>query len=153
MSGVAAAALLFLSALTFQQCRSTGADEREGDRAAFKPVATVDQVMDGIVIPSSQALFDAIVYSNGELVAAPKTDDDWYALQMHSLAVAEAGNLLMMPPRARDNGEWMRLATALVDQGVANAQAAEAKDVDRLFKAAGGLYEVCEECHARYIPE
>jgi hypothetical protein len=144
MRRVAVACLLFLGVLTLQQCQSTGGEEaREGDRPPFKPVATTDQVMDAIVIPSSQAIFDAIVYSNGELIAAPKTDDDWVALQMHGLAVAEGGNLLMMAPRARDNGEWMRMATALVDQGMAAARAAEAKDLDALFEAGGPLYEAC----------
>ena len=61
------------------------------DTAGLKAVATVDQVMDAIVIPSSQALFDAVVYENGELVQSPKNDDDWFRLQMHALAVAEAG--------------------------------------------------------------
>lgn len=151
---LAVASLLFLGALTLQQCQSRAGDEpRAGDRLPFKPVATVDQVMDGIVIPSSQALFDAIVYSNGELISAPKTDDDWFRLQMHGLAVAEAGNLLMMAPRARDNGEWMRLSAALVDQGVAAAKAAEAKDLDALFEAGGPLYEACLHCHERYISE
>ena len=107
--------------------------------------------MDGIVIPSSQAIFDAVIYSNGELIASPKTDDDWFRLQMHALAVAEAGNLLMMPPRARDNGEWTRLSTAMVDQGVATAKAAEIKDLDVLLEAGGDLYRVCEECHEKYV--
>src|SRR5688500_16860447 len=68
--------------------------------AAYQPVGTVDHVMDAIVIPSSDAIFDAVIYENGELVRAPKVDDDWFRVQMHAVAVAEAGNLLLMPPRA-----------------------------------------------------
>jgi hypothetical protein len=56
--------------------------------------------MDGIVIPSSQALFDAIVYSNGELIAAPKTDDDVGSKgSSGSLGSAGAEGLVQKVPR------------------------------------------------------
>lgn len=147
---VAAASLLFASALALQQCRSTPAAGSEGGQP-FKPVATVDQVMDAIVIPNAQAIWDAIVYTNGELVASPKTDDDWYNLQMNAYAVAEAGNLLMMAPRAQDDGDWMKLAAALVDQSRAAVRAAEAKDVQALLVAGGDVYTVCTDCHRQYV--
>ena len=38
--------------------------------------------MDGIIIPSSQRVFDAVVYVNGQLEQSPKTDDDWFGIQM-----------------------------------------------------------------------
>ncbi len=118
---------------------------------AFQPVATVDQVMDAIVIPSSQAIFDAVVYSNGELAASPKNDDDWFAVQMHALAVAEAGNLLLMAPRARDTQDWSTFARAMNDEAVSVAKAAEAKDLDGLLEAGGKLYGTCTTCHAKYL--
>jgi hypothetical protein len=96
-------ALLLAAALVAPHCARTPADTEW--RPPFKPVATVDEVMDAIVIPSSQAIFDAVVYSNGELVAAPKTDEEWFGLRMRALAVAEAGNLLMMSSRAKDTDE------------------------------------------------
>ena len=118
----------------------------------YKPVASINQIMDSIVIPSSQAIFDAVVYSNGELVAAPKGDDQWHALEMHALAVAEAANLLMMAPRAKDNGEWMKMAAAMNEQAVVTARAAEKKDLDGLLKAGSDLYNSCTACHEKYIP-
>src|SRR5262245_44016781 len=99
----AAVLLCALSVAAVEAC-SSGASE--GARPT-RSVATVDEVMDGIVIPGSTTIFDAVVYSNGELVQTPKTDDDWQHVRLRALAVAEAGNLLMMPPRARDAGEWM----------------------------------------------
>jgi hypothetical protein len=119
----------------------------------YKPIASVDQIMDAIVVPSSQAIFDAVVYSNGALIAAPRSDDDWHALQMHALAVAEAANLLMMPPRAKDSGAWMKMAADMNDQAVVSAGAAERKDLDALLKAGSDLYNSCTACHKRYIPE
>ena len=121
--------------------------------AAFTPVATIDQVMDAIVIPSSQAIFDAVVYENGVLVSAPKTDDEWFGLQMSAVAVAEAGNLLLIPPRAKDTGEWATFSKQLTEAAVAVTKAADAKDVDRMLSAGGELYRACVNCHARYLPE
>ena len=122
-----------------------------GAAPAFQPVATVDQVMDAIVIPSSQAIFDAVVYSNGELTASPKTDDDWFAVQMQALAVAEAGNLLLIPPRAKDAEDWSTFSRAMNDAAVIVAKAAEAKDLDGLLDAGGKLYTTCTTCHAKYL--
>lgn len=120
--------------------------------ASYRPVATIDQVMDAIVIPSSQAIFDAVVYDNGVLVQSPKVDDDWFALQMHALAVAEAGNLLLMPGRVKDTGDWQTMAHAMTDAAVKVGKAAEAKDVDGLLTTGGEMYSACVGCHRKYLP-
>jgi hypothetical protein len=144
-------ACLVLAATTLgAQCGSSAT----GSQApAYRPVATVDQLMDAIVIPSSQAIFDAVVYDNGVLVQTPKVDDDWFRLQMHALAVAEAGNLLMMPPRAKDAGDWTAFSRALTDAAVEVAKAAESKDLEGLLKTGGDLYGTCADCHRQYLPQ
>jgi hypothetical protein len=114
-------------------------------------VASVDQVMDGIVIPSSQRVFDAVVYVNGVLEQSPKNDDDWFNVQMNALAVAEAGNLLMLPPRAKDGGEWLTFSRALTDSAYRVAQAAEAKNLDLVLKTGGEMYSACTQCHEKYL--
>jgi hypothetical protein len=119
----------------------------------LRAVATVDEVMDGIVIPSSQVVFDAVVYSNGELIQAPKTDDDWFALRIHALAVAEAGNLLLMPPRAKDTGDWAKFSRALTDAAVEVAKASEAKNIERVLQTGGTMYTACAGCHEKYITD
>ena len=68
-------------------------------------------------------------------------------MRNHAAIVAEAGNLLMMVPRAKDGDEWMRLAQAMVDTGAAAMRAAEAKDADQLFQAGADIYSVCSNCH------
>jgi hypothetical protein len=120
---------------------------------ALKPVASVDQVMDSIIIPSSQAIFDAVVYDNGQLVQEPKSDDDWYRLRMHAVAVAEAGNLLLMPPRLKNEAEWVKWSHALTEAAVRVEQAADARSVDLLLKTGGEMYTACTQCHAKYLME
>jgi hypothetical protein len=129
-----------------------GAGVRQ-DGPPLQPVATVRQLMEGIVIPYSQAIFDAVAYTNGQLIKAPATDDDWQRLQTRAVAIAEAGNLLMMAPRAKDNDAWMAMSRDMNDKAAAVAKAADRKDADQLLDAGGALYETCTACHAKYIPE
>ena len=110
----------------------------------LKPVATVKQLMKAIVIPSSDAVFQVAAKE-------PKNDEQWAAVQNSALALAEAGNLLMIGSRAKDQGEWMKQSQALLDLGSAAFKAAEAKDVDAVSKAGDEIYEVCEGCHSKYM--
>jgi hypothetical protein len=141
---------LISAAVSVAGCQRAGVRQ---DGAPLKPVATVRQVMEGIVIPYSQAIFDAVAYTNGELVKAPASDDDWFRLQTRAVAVAEAGNLLMMAPRARDNETWMALSRDMNDKAADVAQAAASKNADRLLDAGGALYETCTACHNKYVPQ
>jgi hypothetical protein len=119
----------------------------------FEPVATTRDVMDAIVVPDSQAVFDAVGYVNGELTRVPKGDDQWNRLRLRALAVAEAGNLLLMPPRAKDNADWPALARAMTAKAVAVAKAAESNNPDAVLLAGGELYDTCTACHRKYLPD
>jgi hypothetical protein len=143
-----APALLVAGGLVVQQCSGSTAT----DPSQLQGVASTTQVMDAIVIPNSQAIWDAAVYDNGEIVKQPKTDDEWFALQMNAWAVAEAGNLLKMAPRAKDTGDWMTFSSALTQKSLDVVKAAEAKDVQRLLATGGELYTVCTDCHRIYPP-
>jgi hypothetical protein len=151
--------LLFAAACVAAVAACNGGDVGFGTKAQsaggapFKPVASIDQVMDSIIIPSSQAIFDAVVYDNGELVQEPKSDDDWYQLRMHAIAVAEAGNLLLMPPRLKNEADWVKWSHALTDAAVRVEQAADARNVDLLLETGGQMYTACTQCHAKYLME
>ena len=112
---------------------------------AFKPIADVKQLMHAIVIPMSNVVFRVEV-------EAPKDDKEWEAVQNAALALAEAGNLLMIPGRAKDNGEWMKKAEALVDVGVKAKKAADDKDADSVVKIGYEIFDVCAGCHDQYMP-
>ena len=98
--------------------------------------------------------------SAGQIITAagtedlrPTTEEGWANVRNHAAIVAEAGNLLMMVPRAKDGDEWMRLSQAMVDTGAAAMRAAEAKNADQLFQAGADIYSVCSNCHVKYLPE
>ena len=122
----------------------------------FKPVASIKQLMESTVHPSAEVVFESvgtIISVSGVEEIAPKNDQEWANVQHSALTLAEAGNLLMIPGRAKKDSEWTKLAQALVDIGVTAHKAAEAKNAEALFTAGGDLYEVCLRCHSRYWPK
>jgi hypothetical protein len=122
----------------------------------FMPVTTVDQLMDSVIAHAAEVYWDAvsvIVDANGVTEKAPQTDEEWEAVWSAAISLAESGNLLMMAPRAVDDGEWMQMSAAMVRVGVEAAAAAEAKDPDRVLEVGEQVYNVCLACHTRYIAE
>ena len=123
---------------------------------AFKPIASVKQLMEATIHPSSEIVFDAvgtIVSANGVEEIAPKNDEEWAMVRRTALTLAESGNLLMIGERAKDQGDWIKLSRALVDAGVVAMKAAEARNPEALFEAGGKLFEVCQQCHVQYWKE
>lgn len=112
----------------------------------FQPVGTVRQVMLGIVKPTSDVVFKF-------QFDPPKTDEEWATLQNNALNLAEAGNLLLLPGRAKDQGEWVKNAKTLIDTGSQAFKAANAKDAKALEAIGDKIDETCESCHAKYLPK
>jgi hypothetical protein len=113
--------------------------------ATIKPVADVKQIMLALTIPSSTAFFTAAA-------DPPKTEEEWTALQHQVITMTESANLLMLGSRAKDQGEWMVQARALLDTGEKALKAVTAKDADAMAEASDEVYATCESCHLKYMP-
>jgi hypothetical protein len=146
--------------------------------APFRPTSTVKDIMDSLVDPSADALWDSV-----EIVAtlqgtehkAPRTDDEWKALRRHAIALVEASNLLLIPGRhvagpeekaedprvdlhpeeieallVKDRGAWAMRAHRLHEAATVSLQAVEARDVTALMNAGETLDAACEACHRNY---
>ena len=123
--------------------------------APFTPIVNTGVLMESFIEPSADVIWASvgtIVTAAGEEHIRPKTEEEWTTVRNAAVAVSEAGNLLMMEPRARDADEWMRLSKAMVDTGAEAIKAAEAKDPDAMFEAGAQIYSVCSNCHAKYDP-
>lgn len=121
----------------------------------FKPVADNQQLMEGVIEPAADVIWDSvgtIITAAGEEHIRPKTDEDWEVVRNAALTLTEAGNLMMIAPRARDGDEWMRLSLAMIETGTAAVRAAEAKNPDQMFDAGAEIYAVCTNCHSKYDP-
>ena len=114
----------------------------------------MNEVMGDIIDPAAQVLWHSAGTNYTEKGAeslTPTTHEGWLAADNAMTALAEAGNLLMLPGRARDNGDWMKLAKQLTDAALAAKATVLAKDEPGMFDAGGKLYEVCTACHEKYL--
>ena len=113
----------------------------------------VRAVMRTPIAPASDALFNAVVYTNGQLAAAPQTDEQWGRLRAHAESLQAAGATLMTlaPPERQD--EWQHQAVALIQASAETVTATSARSLDGVLLAGGKLYDTCTSCHAAYMNE
>jgi len=121
----------------------------------YKPVATVTELMEGTIQPAAEVYWESVsttISAAGIDEKYPRTDEEWEHVWGGAMTIAESGNLLMMPSRAKDD-EWMRLSAALVDVGVEGAKAARTRNPEKVLEVGEKIYNVCTECHMKYIME
>ena len=112
----------------------------------LQPAATVRQLMLDLIHPASNDILVAVYRG------VPDKEQEWAAVRRNALTLAESGNLLMARGRARDDGDWMKDARALVEVGTAAYKAAQAKDLKALAALADSLDRSCTTCHQQYRP-
>jgi len=117
------------------------------------PVATIKQIMKGIVAPAATAVFNSVgttVSAKGIEEKAPANDEEWEALGNSAAALIESGNLILMGPRAVDKGDWVKFSQALIASGQAALKATEAKSAEGVLAAGEKVNESCDNCHRKY---
>jgi hypothetical protein len=111
----------------------------------FRLTATVQQLMLAVLEPTSNTVFRVEV-------EAPTDTRQWNVVTNAALALAEAGNLLMLPGRARDAEDWIKHAQSLIDVSVAAMKAAEARNAEKVVAIGYDINDVCRNCHLQYKP-
>jgi hypothetical protein len=79
-----------------------GARQAAASAAVMTRVGTVKEIMEGIVDPSADVIWESVatnITSAGVEEKAPRTDDEWAVVQHSALMLAEAANLLKMRGR------------------------------------------------------
>ena len=145
---------------------------------AYAPDATIKDLMDVIVDPSADVVWNAVsttVGKNGPDEKTPTSDADWTSVRQGAIRLVEASNLLVMPGRhvARpgeksdtpgvelepqemeslintDRKVWNDRAQAFRAVGLEMLKASEARDANTLFEAGDRLDMACENCHKQY---
>ena len=140
--------------------------------------ATIKDIMDSMVDPSGDFMFESIVQiadEHGITEKAPKTDEEWQEVRHHAFVLLEAPNLLIMEgrrvaqPHERsqnpqvelqpediqkliegDRSSFIRRARKLQDAAALALKAIDAKDKDALFHAIESIDKACENCHLHY---
>ena len=130
--------------------RAPSVERRE---AAGIPVATVKQIMNGIVGPAATVIFDSVsftVTASGTEERVPHSQDDWDRVGSSAAALIESGNLLLMGNRAVDQGDWVKMTQAMIDAGKVALKATESKNTEALFASGEPVTVSCDTCHQKY---
>ena len=119
----------------------------------FTTTLNMKQLMEWVMDPAADVIWDSvksIITEKGTREIAPHTDAEWDAVRNAAATVMEAGNLLMIEGRAKDNKAWMAAARRLSDAANQALKAAQAKNTEALFTEGGNIYKACSACHAQY---
>src|SRR5262245_48439298 len=140
--------------------------------------ATIKDIMDSMVDPSGEFLFESVVTiadEHGITEKAPQTDEEWKEVRRRAVTLLEAPNLLVMsgrkvaqpserPERPEielapeqvqklidgDRVRFINHARDLQDAAMTALKAIDAKDKKALFDALTGIDKACENCHLEY---
>ncbi len=125
--------------------------------APYDLTLDMKELMGHVVDPGAWAFWHAsgeVETEKGTVSNLPTTTEGWDAAESGAAQVAEAGNLLLMPGRNRNEKAWTEWAVKLQKVGHAAKDAAEKKDPKAMFETGAEMYQVCTGCHAVYvIPE
>ncbi len=150
----------------------------EPEPPAFRPTATVEELMQTMVDPAADAVWDAVVIDatpDGVVEIVPESDGDWIRLRRHAVTLAESANLLLVEGRRiaaptsrselpgidlhpdaiqtlveEDWETWVEVSQALRATSLTVLEAVDARDVEALLAAGTELDLACEACHAVY---
>jgi hypothetical protein len=167
-----------LAAMTASCAQQTQPAPNPEPQAEYRLTATVKDIMDALVDPGSDYIWDSVetvVSAKGVEEKAPHTDEEWKQVRNHAIMLLEATNLLQMPGRHvaqagekandpnvelapdqieaainKDRAAWISHANDLHDAVMKTLNAADAKDKDKLLEVGNDIDEACEKCHLQY---
>jgi len=117
------------------------------------PVASVRQIMKGIVGPAATVVFNSVsttVSFRGTEEKFPRTDAEWEEVGNSAAALIESGNLLLLGSRAVDKGEWVKMSQAMIEAGKVALKATQDKNTEGVLAAGEQVNMSCDACHRRY---
>ena len=148
-------AALFISGIGFiiASARTSHVEAAAPPAPALTPVATVKQIMAGIVMPSAAKVWDSvstIVSKDGVQENAPKTDEEWAVVGANAAALIESANLLIIGSRAVDQDDWVKMAKAMADAAQIALKATTDKNPEGILEAGEKINTTCDNCHRKY---
>ena len=166
---------MIASFLSVSACNKTEAPKVE---TAFKPTATIQELMQSVIDPHVDAIWNAVqtvVSTEGTQEIRPQSDEDWAVLKNHAITLREVSNLLIIEGRkvavegastsihsselapqqiekliAEQRPAFIKNAHDLHDAVTIALSAIEEKNVDKLEAAGGVIEHACEQCHSQF---
>ena len=114
---------------------------------------SLHQLMEWIIDPNADVIWDSVKSIStvkGTTEIYPRTDEQWDAVRNSAAILLEAGNILMIEGRAKDNKQWLEYAKQLSSASEVTLKAAQDKNKDALFDAGGNIYNARKACHDKY---
>ncbi|HYS25467.1 MAG TPA: cytochrome c [Vicinamibacterales bacterium] len=143
-----------------------------GTATAFPVTGTLNQVMRGILFPSSNVLFDVQTKdpgagSKGGVARADASTTSsrygdvyapWMVVDAAAISIAEIGPVLMQPGRRCENGkpvpvdraDWQEYVQGVVDAGRAAYRASQTRSQNAVSDATNVISDACANCHRVY---
>jgi cytochrome c556 len=142
--------LLFVAGVSFVV---VGAKASQRSSSLVTPIASIKEIMNGMITPASDAVFAAVstsVTKAGIEEKAPKNDAEWQALTNQAAMLVEAGNLMLVDGRLKDKGEWVKLSQTFIDASKVALDGARARKADAVFASGEAIDKICDSCHEKY---
>jgi len=150
----------------------SGSATTAASTTSFPTTGTVNQVMRGILFPSSNVLFDVQTQDPGAQAkgggahpeAAATTArygnvyEPWQIVDAAAISIAEIGPILMTPGRRCENGkpapvdraDWQQYVQGLVEAGRAAYKASQTRDQATVSDVTNVISDACANCHRVY---
>ena len=166
------------AAFVLSGCRAQQAATSQTAAAPeFRVDATIKDIMDSMVDPSADYIWDAVastVTAKGVEEKYPRTEEEWKEVRRRAVQVMEASNLLLIPGRRvarpgeqsdprielpperiealinEDRAAFTKMVHALYDSVVPALRAIDARNKDALLDAGDAIDQACENCHMKY---
>ena len=142
-----------------------------GPSPSFPATGNMNQVMRGILFPSSNVLFDVQTQDPGprpkpgaRADASTTTSrygdvyEPWAVVDAAAISLAEVGPLLMTPGRRCENGkpvpvdraDWQQWVRELTEVGRAAYKASQARNAEMVSEVTNQVADACANCHRVY---
>jgi hypothetical protein len=161
-------------------CAKNASPRAESTATQYRLEATVSDLMEGLIDPCADALWDSVAYianAKGIEDRQPRTPEEWQAVRAQAVNLIEAANLRSMPGRivAHDSpneppksaaGElshaeiqklidgnhegFVQFARVLQNATSVALSAIDAKNAQALMDAGTTIDNACEACHLTY---
>jgi hypothetical protein len=148
----------------------------QADTPPFKVFSTIQELMEGIVDPAADGVWDSVAVISTEAGVEerqPRTPEEWQAVRLHAMNLLEAMNLLVIegrqtsrpgteshfgehPPEVinaqirTDWADFVAFADEVRNKTREALTAIDKQDVQGLVVAGGELDAACEACHITF---